>query len=200
MGKISVGDLIKKAAKGPEPKSKSKTPSIVLTGHEEALEDWVKANADKKDAEARQAAAEAKFLEDAEKARIGECRRDGKYHSSVKINEKVLYGVQNRYAPIKNEDMERLEEIFGDKAENFFKPKTAITLTDAALNDEKILEKLVAAVGAENFQTYFEVEQHIAPTEAFHEGRATNPDIGDKAQKVFDAGIVRPYKASCKLA
>lgn len=200
MAKISVNDLIKKAAKGPDPKSKSKTPTVVLNGHDEALDDWMKANADMKDAESRKVAAEAKFLEDAEKARISECRRDGKYHSSVKINEKVLYGVQNRYSPIKNEDMGKLEEIFGDKTENLFKEKTAITLTDAALKDEKILEKLIAAVGAENFQTYFEVEQHVAPTEAFHEGRATSPELGDKAQKVIDAGIVRPYKASCKLA
>lgn len=200
MAKMSAMDLIKKAAKGPEPKSKSKTPVIVLTGHDEDIQDWMQANQDKKDAEARQAAAEAKFFENAEKARLGECRRDGKYHSSVKINEKILYGVQNRYSAIPNEDQGKLDEIFGKKAEEYFKPKTEITLTDAALNDEKILEKLVAAVGADNFATYFAVEQHISPTETFHEARSTNPEVGDKANKLIESGVLKPAKASCKMA
>lgn len=211
MAKMSAMDLIKKAAKGPEPKSKTKTPVVTLQGpltpgdpksetYEDAISDWLKANQDKKDAEARQAAAEAKFFDSAEKSRIAECRRDGKYHSSVKINDEVLYGVQNRYSAIKSEDMAKLEEVFGDRTDVYFKEKTEITLTEAALTDEKILEKLVAAVGPENFGTYFEVEQHVAPTEAFHEGRATDLEIGEKAEKVIKAGIVRPAKASCKLA
>lgn len=200
MAKMSPMDFIKKAAKGPEPKSKSKTPSVVLTGHEADIEDWIKANADKKDAEGRQAAAEAKFLDVAEKARLGECRRDGKFHSSVKVNEKVLYSTANRYSAIPNESQEKLDEVFGDKAEAYFKPKTEITLTDAALNDEKILQKLIAAVGEENFQIYFEVEQHISPTETFHEARSTNAEVGDKANKLIEAGVLKPAKASCKLA
>ena len=200
MAKMSAMDIIKKAAKGPEPKSKSKTPSVSLNGHEADIEDWIKANTDKKDAEARQAAAEAKFLDVAEKARLNECQKDGEFHSSVKVNEKILYSTANRYSAIPNESEGKLEEVFGDKAEAYFKPKTEITLKDAALKDEKILEKLVAAVGAENFQTYFEVEQHISPTETFHEARSTDPEVGAKAAKLIEAGILKPAKASCKLA
>lgn len=200
MAKMSAMDIIKKAAKGPEPKSKSKTPSITMNGHEADIEDWMKANADKKDAEARQAAAEAKFLDVAEKARIGECRRDGTFHSSVKINDKILYSTANRYTAIPNESQEKLDEVFGDKSENYFKPKTEITLTDAALNDEKILEKLVAAVGAENFGTYFDVEQHISPTEQFHEARSIDAEVAAKADKLIEAGVLKQAKASCKLA
>lgn len=200
MAKMSAMDLIKKAAKGPEPKSKSKTPSITLNGHEADIEDWMKANADKKDAEARQAAAEAKFLDVAEKARVGECRRDGKFHSSVKVNEKILYSTANKYTAIPNEAQAKLDEVFGDKAEDYFKSKTEITLTDAALNDEKILQKLIAAVGEDNFQTYFEVEQHISPTETFHEARSINAEVAEKAQTLIDQGILKQAKASCKLA
>lgn len=202
MGKINVNDLIKSAAKGPETKKKSTTPSVTLTDkkHTEAIQDWVKADADKKDAESRKADAESKFLDDAEKARISACRTEGKYHSSVKLNDEILYGVQNKYAAIKNEDRETLESIFGDKTDTYFTEKTEISLTDAALKDEKILEKLINAVGAENFKTYFEVAQHIAPTEALHEGRAMNPELAEKADKLIEAGILRPNKASCKLA
>ena len=193
-------DLIKKAAKGPEPKKKSATPSVTIEGHDEAIQDWMQANADMKDAEARKVAAEAKFLDAAEGLRLSECQRDGKYHSSVKLNDKILYGVQNRYSKIPNADQEKLEEVFGDKTEQYFKPQTEIALTAAALNDEKILQKLIAAVGEDNFQTYFEVEQHISPTETFHEARSTNAEIGIKANKLIESGVLKPAKASCKLA
>lgn len=197
---MSAMDLIKKAAKGPEPKKKSATPSVTLDGHDEAIQDWMQANADMKSAEARKVAAEAKFLDSAEGLRLSECQRDGKYHSSVKLNDKILYGVQNRYSAIPNADQEKLDEVFGDKSEQYFKAKTEIALTAAALNDEKILEKLVAAVGADNFATYFEVEQHISPTETFHEARSTNPEVAVKANKLIDGGVLKPAKASCKLA
>jgi hypothetical protein len=198
--KMSAMDLFKKGAKGPEPKKKSATPAVTLEGHDEAIQDWMQANADMKSAEARKVAAEAKFLDSAEGLRLSECQRDGKYHSSVKLNEKILYGVQNRYSAIPSEDQEKLDEVFGDKSEQFFKPKMEISLTQAALSDEKILEKLIGAVGADNLKTYFDIEQHISPTETFHEARSTNPEVAVKANKLIDAGVLKPAKASCKLA
>lgn len=200
MAKPSAMDLFKKGAKGPEVKKKAGTPSVVLEGHDEALQDWMQANADMKDAEARKVAAEAKFLDAAEGLRLSECQRDGKYHSSVKLNDKVLYGVQNRYSKIPSGDQEKLDEVFGDKSEQFFKSKMEIALTAAALNDEKILQKLIAAVGEDNLNTYFDIEQHIAPTETFHEARSTNPEVAIKANKLIESGVLKPAKASCKLA
>jgi hypothetical protein len=200
MAKMSAGDLFKKAAKGPEPKKKAGTPTVTLEGHDEAIQDWMQANADQKDAESRKAAAEMKFMDAAEGLRLSECQRDGKYHSSVKLNDKILYGVQNRYSKIASEDQEKLDDVFGDKTEQFFKPQMEISLTAAALNDEKILQKLIAAVGEDNLKTYFDIEQHISPTETFHESRSTNPEVAIKANKLIESGILKPAKASCKLA
>lgn len=200
MAKPSAMDLFKKGAKGPEPKKKQGTPTVTLDGHDEAIQDWMQANADMKDAEARKVAAETKFLDAAEGLRLSECQRDGKYHSSVKLNDKILYGVQNRYSKIPSEDQEKLDEVFGDKSEQFFKSKMEISLTAAALSDEKILQKLIAAVGEDNLKTYFDIEQHVAPTETFHEARSTNPEVAIKANKLIESGILKPAKASCKLA
>jgi hypothetical protein len=202
MGKMSVGDLLKRAAKEPAAKKKSTTPSITLQGTDavKALQAWIQADKDKKDAEARKAQAETDFFDEAEAARIAECQRDGSYHSSIKLNDEVLYSTANKYSAIKNADREKLEEVFGDKTDQYFVAKTEISLTDAALKDEKILEKLIAAVGESNFETYFEVGQYIKPTEALHEGRSLDPEIAVKADKLIKADILKQQKSSCKLS
>ena len=89
-------------------------------------------------------------------------------------------------------------EVFGDQTETYFQEKTSITLTEAALSDETILQKLIAAVGQDKFPLYFDVKQHVAPTEALHQGRATNPELAEKAQKLMDDGVLKPYKAAVK--
>lgn len=197
---INVNSILSKAAAKNEAKpSKTKTPTVELPKHAAAIDSWLKAHSDKKDAEARMATAEVGFLSDVEVARLAECRRDGKYYSSVKVNDKITISTQNRYSPIDSKDHEMLEEVFGAKTGDYFKPKTEISLTEAALNDETILQKLIIAVGEDKFATYFKVDQHIQPTETFHEARATNTEVGEKAQKLIESGVVRPYKNSVKF-
>lgn len=200
MGKIDVNSILSKAAQKTDAKpSKSKTPVVELPNHKAAIDAWLKAHADEKDAKARMATAEQDFLGDAEDARVGECRRDGKFHTSVKLNGQVTVSVQNRYSPIDPKEYGELEKAFGNKAEDFFKSKTEISLTDAALNDETLLQKLIAAVGEDKVATYFNVKQFVQPTELFHETRALNAEVGEKAKKLIDEGIIRPFKASVKV-
>jgi hypothetical protein len=201
MAKIDVGKILAKAASGPESKpSKTKTPAISLENHTKAIEAWIKANADLKDAEAKKLEAESEFLPDAEAARIGECRRDGKFYSSVKVGDKIVVSVQNRYAPISPRDHGALEKTYGGKTEDYFKTKTDISLTDAALNDETILQKLIAAIGEDKFTQYFDVKQSIVPTEQFHEARALNAEVGAKASSLIEMGILKAYKPAVKGA
>ncbi len=199
MGKLNVGSILAKAASKTESKpSKSKNPVIELPEQKTAIKDWLKAASDLKDAEARKATAEESILPAAEKARIEACRRDGKYYSSVKVEDLVTISVQNRYSPINTSDFPAIEDLFGEKASDFFSTKTEIKLTDAALNDEKIIEKLINAVGEDNFKTFFEVKQSVVPTEIFHEGSAVNAEIGKKADALKANGILKPYKAAVK--
>lgn len=199
MAKINVNDILAKAAAKQEDKpSKNKTPVIELPEQQKNVRDWLKANADLKDAEARKKTAEEQILPAAENERITACRRDGKYYSSVKVEDKITISVQNRYSPINPKDFTTIQELFADKAETFFTQKTAISLTEAALNDEKIIEQLINAVGQDKFQLYFNVEQTVVPTEVFHESRAVNAEIGKKAEILKDQGILKPYKAAVK--
>lgn len=199
MAKINVNDILAKAAAKQDDKpSKNKTPVIELPEQSKYVKDWLKANADLKDADARKKTAEEQILPAVENERITLCRRDGKYYSSVKVEDKITISVQNRYSPINPKDFPSIQDLFGDKAETFFTQKTEISLTDAALNDEKLIEKLIEAVGQDKFQMYFKVEQHVVPTEVFHESRAVNAEIGKKADVLKDQGILKPYKAAVK--
>jgi len=194
----SINDLLSKAAQSSVKPSKSKTPIVNLPEADKAITKWLKANADLKDAEARKADAESEILPLAEEARVAECRRDGKFYSSVKVDDKILISTQNRYSQIDPKDYSTIEEYFSSKAEDFFKSKTDISLTEAALNDETILKKLIAAIGEENIRQYFNVKQYVVPTETFHEARSTNAEVGKKAQELMDQGILKPYKSAVK--
>lgn len=199
MGKLNVGSILAKAASKTESKpSKSKNPVIELPEQKGAIKEWLDAAKDLKDAESRKATAEEKILPAAEKARIDACRRDGKYYSSVKVEDLITVSVQNRYSPINTADFPAIEDLFGEKASDFFATKTEISLTDAALNDEKIIEKLINAVGEENFKTFFNVKQNVFPTEVFHEQSAVNAELGKKADALKANGILKPYKAAVK--
>lgn len=201
--KPSAMDLFGKAAKPVDAKKdKNKTPHVTSPALQGAINDWIEADADVKDAQARKETAELAILPQAEVSRVEECRREGKFHSSIKLGGErtVLVVVQNKYSKIDSANRAALEEAFGDKTDDFFKSKMEIELTDAALSDETILQKLISAVGEANLQKYFKVEQFITPSETLHEARVSDPEIATKAKTLIDAGILKPYKASVKRA
>lgn len=180
--------------------SKSKTPAVEAPGLEESIKNWRKADKDANDATSRKALAETVILPAADELRTKESRRDGEFHSSIKINDQILVSTQSRYTNIETGDRKALEAVFGNKTDEYFKTKMDIALTDAALDDEKILQKLIAAVGQDKLEYYFKVKQYIQPTDALHEQRTLNPEIGAKAKQLMDAGILKPYKAAVKVA
>lgn len=199
--KFDVKSIVAAAASGAEvKKGKDESPRVELPQHAESINNWAQAHNDKKDAESRMAEAEAKFLKDVEQARVEACRTDGKYHSTVKVNGKISASAANRYSEIDTKDFPTIEKVFGDKTKDFFKERTEITLTEAALNDENIMQKLIEAVGAEKFTTYFDVKQFVKPTETFHEGRALDIEVGAKANVLMEQGIVKPSKIAVKKA
>lgn len=189
-----------KAATKPAKGSKSKTPAVEISGLEAAIKEWRKADAEMDDAKSRKELAETVILPAAEDQRVKECRTDGEFHSSVKINGQILVSTQNRYTNIAVEDRGALEAVFGDKTDTYFKPDMEIKLTDEALKDDTILKKLISAVGEANLSKYFDVKQFISPTETLHEQRTLDPEIEVKAKKLMGQGILKPYKAAVKIA
>lgn len=200
MPKNDAMSIFANAATKPDKKGKSKTPSVEVSSLDAAIKEWRKADADMDDAKSRKDLAETIILPAAEDQRVNESRTDGEFHSSVRINNQILVSTQNRYTNIASEDRKALEEVFGDKTDAYFKSEMDITLTDAAKNDETILKKLIAAVGEANLPKYFNIKQHIVPTETLHEQRTLDPEVAAKAKKLQDSGILKPYKPAVKIA
>jgi hypothetical protein len=192
-------DKMKKAAKKKTTKSKSKTPVVHRDDLDEAIDKWLSGDKKEKEGKAEKAQAESVMLPEAEEERVKACMDEGTHHSGVKLNDKVTISVQSRYTKISTDSEDEIREIVGDKYDEFFKEKSKVELTAAALADEELLDKLAKAVG-DDFDRYFSVSEEIVPTKAFHEQRATSTDVREMFEKLEDEGLVKPYKAAVKRA
>jgi len=160
---------------------------------------WLDAHKDLKDAKARMAQAEAQIIPEAETKRLEECAK-GEFQSSVSIDGAIVVSTKNQYSPISTEFEEDLQETFDDRYDEFFVKKSEVKVSPQALQDPEFIGKLVDTFGKEVFGEYFEVNQKIVPTDAFHNQRSTNDEVREKAQEVIDQGIVKPYKPALKPA
>jgi len=198
-----IGSLLKKAAKKKAPsKSKSKTPTVERDDLTEAIDKWLEADKMAKDGKALKEQAEAVILPEIEDERLQKCREDGEHHSSIKVNGKITVSARNSYSKIEatEENEGTLREAAGDRFDEFFKEKTSVSLKSSLLEDEEAMTKIIEAVGEENFERFFDVKQHIAVTEAFHKGRATNEKVAEIFENLADEGLVKPSKNSVKRA
>jgi hypothetical protein len=201
MAKFDVNAVLKGAATSGSPKkTKSKTPRIQVDRLAPSIAQWLAAKQKAKDAEAEMAQAEAEILPVATEKRKAECRSVGHFETSIVVNDQIQVTTQNKYSPIDPAQKPDIEKVFGDETDKLFKEKTEISLTERALNDPDILRKLIEAVGQERFGEYFAVKQVLAPTQVLHEGIVMDESVDKKAQKLVDAGVLRPYKPSLKSA
>lgn len=201
MGKIA-GILKKAAAKqAASPKKKSATPAAEIPELDGVIQEWIDAHKAEKDAKAKKATAEATILPRAEEERLRHSMNSGAAASSVRVNDKVLVSVQNRYKKILPELADDIKTVVGnDKFDRLFREKTSISLTDEALANEELVGKLVDAVGEDDFERWFKVEQTLQPTEVFHKGRVTDPLLRDAYRSLKEKGLVEGYKPSLKPA
>jgi hypothetical protein len=190
-----------KGAAKPATGSKKKTdkPEINDPGLEQAVGDWLKAKATETSAAADKALAEAIFLSPAVQKIIDASNEGGQPESSVIINGKVMVSIQDRYGKIGIESVVTLTEIFGEEGvKEYFEEKMEISLTEAALADDQLLSKLVAAVGQDNLERYFDIKRYMAPRPNFHHDRLTKKSITAKATRAMDAGVLTTPKGSVK--
>lgn len=193
-------DAFKKVAKTAAPaRKKTNRPEINNPDFQAAVDNWLLAKQDEESAKSRKAMAEEVFLADAvtkiEEASIVA----GEPQTSITVNDKIMVTIQNRYGNTPAEHMPRLVEIFGEKlAGDYFQEKIEIKLTEAALNDPSIMEKLAKAVGTENIEKFFDVKQFVTPRPNFHNDRMTKTEICDLAHKALGEGIITTPKGSVK--
>jgi hypothetical protein len=199
-GEVDVNALLADAATAaPATKSKSKAPRVEIKGLEPKIKQWIKAKTDMDNAEAEMKSAAVEIIAAADEAKKAECRKVGKYETSIVINGQVQVVTQNKYSKIDPSKKAEIEKVVGEEEYcKLFTTKTEVELTDAALADGEILKKLIGAVGPDKFKTYFKVSQTLVPTSVLHEGIVMDKELDVKTQKLKDAGILKPYTPAVK--
>lgn len=204
-------NIFKKVAKKNKKKktsNKSSVPEFEIDDDElkKAHDNWLKGKADSKDAKARISRSEGLLLPIAVEEHQKFCQANEKYVSSVKIvkkeedsEEKITCSFTNRYSPIDSDHEDHLREIYGDNDfERYFKERTTVSLTPAAVNDEEFVEKITEFVGQENFDKFFKINIFIEPTKEYHEARMVDPNLAKRHKQAADADLVRCNKPSLK--
>lgn len=202
---VNVSDLLKKAAvKLPPKKGKDEKPTIVVDEDmQQPIAEFLEAYKNASDAAAQKNSAEALFLPVAEQERLKFSVENGKLESTVKLQAPagtIMVSISNAYSKIDPAVKSNLDEIFGDDTDKYFVEETEVALNDAAFKDEGIIEKLIEAVGQENFNKYFKVKQYLTVTEVYHTARATDPEVQAKHEIAVAAQLVKCNKASAKPA
>lgn len=192
---------LKRMAKKKKAPTKKKNAKPILEDESlhKNIKDFLGAKKKQKEAKAEISRAEGAIINSAEKARVEHCTRTGKYESSHKVTAStgtVTVKFPNRYSKIPNDDEDALREVYEDDYDRYFREKTEVTMTEAAMNDEEFIEDMMERLGEETFERYFDVTSHIEPTKAYHEQRVTDASLADKHQEAVDQGLVAPTKPS----
>lgn len=173
---------------------KSAKPQLENEALHQNIKDFLDAKKQAKTAKANIARAEGAIIDAAEKARIDNCTRTGKYESSHKVSAStgtVTVKFPNRYSKIDPEDEDSLKEVFGEADyEKYFHEETEVVMTQAAMDDEKFIEEMIETLGEEKFGRYFDVSTHLAPKKNYHEARVLDPQLAEKHQEAVDQGLV----------
>lgn len=192
--------LKRMAKKKPAAKKKNAKPETQAEGLHQNIKDFLDAKKQAKTAKTNIARAEGAIIKAAEEARIENCTRTGKYESSHKVSAStgtVTVKFPNRYSKIDPDDEESLKEVYGEgNYERYFREQTEVTMTQAAMDDEKFIEEMMEILGEEKFGRYFDVSTHIEPTKAYHEQRVVDKQLAEKHQEAVDQGLVSCTKPS----
>lgn len=192
-----LGKLLKKAKKTAEKKpSKSKSPSFHESSLDDEVDKWLKGKKMEKDGAAMRKQAENVIIPRAMEEKTKACRDTGEFHSSIDVNDKIKVKTSSAYSGVDSDEEEAIREVVGDDFESWFKEETEVKFNDSLLKDEDAMEKIIDAIGEENFDKMFTVKQTLKPTKQFHEQRTMDADVEAKAKKLIDEGILRPFKPS----
>jgi hypothetical protein len=181
-----------------KPKKDAK-PEVSDPALDPLIDQIIKSNADAKTAESLQRQAEDQLAAAVAPKRLEFCRDNRRVESSVRINGRLTFIVQNRYSKVDQNHRELVAETYGEQDfGRFFKETYHVELTEGAAQDEAFVEKLVAAIGEEEFLRRFVVRRDLEVTEAFHNALTLEADVEEKSRPLIDAGIVKPAKPSTR--
>lgn len=205
---MKAAAIFKAAAKKAVPtKAKDTTPEFVNDTLRKNIELFLGAKKDEKKAKSQTKLAEPKIIKAAEAERVEVCTKAGRYFSSIKATANgdsgaspltVTISFANKYSKIPTDREEELREVYGEDYDKFFKEATSATLTPIAMEDETFIEKIMEAIGPENFARYFNVEQTIEVSKTYHELRVMDKELAAKHEIATTKGLVKCNKPAIK--
>jgi hypothetical protein len=173
--KPSAADLLAGATK------KGKTTShLAYTGEagREAAARWLELNAQLAETERELGLVRDKLLDVIRPWHEETCARRRAHEPTVVIETPtgaLRVSFQHRYTKLALDLEADLRGLLGDDFDRYFKRAVSLKVKKEIAEDPAQLEQMVVALaealGAENFASYFEVEQSLTPTKAFTETR-----------------------------
>lgn len=182
----------------PATKKKAEKPEILDDGLDPLIDKIISCKGAIKTAESQLADAEDQLNATVGPQRLAICRDLRRVESTIRLNGKLSFIVQNRYSKVPQEHAAAAREAFGDQASQFFRETFAVALTPEAVSDEAFVDRLVAAIGEEEFAKRFTVTRELAVTEAFHNAFTLDDRVEQVARPLIDQGIIKPAKSSCR--
>jgi uncharacterized protein YjbJ (UPF0337 family) len=205
-----LGGLIKKAAPSSS-KAKEEKPRINLPDLDMAVDGFIKAAEDFKDAEGRKEQFKGIIAKSIEGEHKKACRDGSGYKGSVKLNDKLLCYVQynelhqtvvkgagEETAAKVNEVLDEAKKAFGDEVDRFFSTKYSIALKKEGQDDETLRKIIEAVGGPERFNELFAINVTLFTTKELHERRFIDADVDKKAKVLETMGFVKKYSPSLK--
>ena len=190
-------DLLRKAAKPEEPKTKSKTPVLTVEDTTKELATEVRKAKNALDsAKTMFDEKSMKLLNTISAARAELCRRE--YQSAVRIptidNLSVTIVWTSQYNKIPGSAADAIMGAVGDKYAEYFTSKFALKVKDDL--NEGDLTDLVQLLGEERFMKWFESEEIIKPTPRFVSDHVL---MDPQSQEAVALAGVKQNKPSIKL-
>lgn len=185
-------------AKKPAAKKDTK-PAINDPALSEPIAVYIARDQEAKTAQALADAAKDQIVSAVAPRRLDFCREAGAVLSSVTVNGLLTFTQTSRYCNVAEERREALEAAFGENFGRYFADTLTISLKKDAANDERVLSRLLEAIGPEYFAEVFDVRRDLAVRDVFHNEYCTRADVQAIAQPFMDEQTIRPYSPSLKI-
>ena len=178
---------------------KNSIPVVEFNEHAEDIQLFLDAHERETTAKADKSAASSRMIDEANKLRQEQCRKQGKLFASVRLNSDegtVKVTQTERYLTKDQPDDadERLEAIFGDQFDMYFTIDSEYTLLVDQMTDneqKKLVDALTKAFGQERTTELLQHNQTVKPTSKFTTDSIIDPKIVAKATQATAEGLVK---------
>lgn len=156
--------------KSGQKKENNKIPTVIppdkLRKQVDELVEWKKKE---KEAKAEKESREVDLIDwTKEKQDIDGLKGDFKKSYRIQgVEETVTFVSGDRFSSINSEDIPVLQEIFGDRFNEFMEKKITVSLNEEVMNDSNLQIELMSMIPKEKFKKFFKSETTFSPVSDF---------------------------------